>query len=74
MTLENFNQAMLIISAHHSSTVKINTPKNHFVGDLGEKDFRLHVSKCVPAVVEKLILSGFSLSMTDDGLLVDKYK
>lgn len=73
MTLENFSQAIQIISGQHSSVVKINTPKNGFIGDLGDKDFRLHVSKCVPSVVDILVAAGFSLSMTDDGLLVDKY-
>ncbi len=72
MTLENFNDAILIISGHHSSVVKINTPKNDFVGDLGDKTFRLHISKCVPSVVNKLVNAGFMLSMTEDGLMVDK--
>lgn len=72
MTLENFNNAILIISGHHSSVVKINTPKNNFVGDLGDKEFCLHISKCVPSVVNKLVDAGFMLSMTDEGLLVEK--
>lgn len=73
MTQENFNEAILIIAGHHSSVVTINAPKNNFVGDLGDKKFRLHVNRCVPKVIEELSLSGYSLSMTDDGLLVDKY-
>lgn len=72
MNIEQFNEAIKIISVQHSSVVKINTPKNNFVGDLGDKNFRLHISKCVPAVVNKLIGAGFYLCMTEDGLLVDK--
>lgn len=35
MTLEQFNNAMAIIAQHHSTEVKINMPKNRFVGNLG---------------------------------------
>lgn len=72
MNIEQFNEAIKIISVQHSSVVKINTPKNNFVGDLGDKNFRLHIIECVPAVVNKLIGAGFSLCMTKDGLLVTK--
>lgn len=72
MTLEQFNEAIQIVSVHHSSTVRINTPKNNFVGDMGEKTFRLHITKCVPSVVSALVIKGFHLSMTEDGLMVDK--
>lgn len=72
MTLEQFNGAIQIISAKHSSIVKINTPKNGFVGDMGSGFFRLHITECVPAVVNDLIAAGFMLSMTADGLMVDK--
>lgn len=72
MTLEQFNEAIQIISVHHSSTVKINTPKGNFVGDMGEKTFRLHIVNCVPSVVNRLISAGFLLNMTNDGLQVDK--
>ena len=72
MTLEQFNEAIQIVSVYHSSTVKINTPKDNFVGDMGDKTFRLHVVICVPAVIYKLVAAGFQLSMTPDGLLVNK--
>ncbi|MBE6234782.1 MAG: hypothetical protein E7112_00935 [Bacteroidales bacterium] len=73
MTLEQFNEAIQIISVQHSSTVKINSPRGNFVGDLGVTNFRLHVIKSVPAVIKDLAAAGFSLSMTEDGLFVDKY-
>lgn len=72
MNIEQFNEAIQIVSAHHSSIVKINQPRNSFVGDLGDKIFRLHLVECVPSVVNKLIAAGFSLCMTPDGLHVDK--
>lgn len=73
MTMEQFKEAIEIISVYHSSTVKINTPKDHFVGDMGKLNFRLHIVECVPAVINTLISAGFSLSMTADGLCVNKY-
>lgn len=66
-----FQKAITIIACHHSGEVKINTPINDFVGDLGESNFRLHITKCVPSVVNKLIAEGFMLSMDKDGLCVD---
>lgn len=72
MNFDNFSNALVIISGHHSSIVKINTPKDNFVGDLGDKEFRLHISKCVPSVINSLVKAGYMLSMTEDGLLVDK--
>lgn len=72
MTSEHFTKAIEIISKHHSSVVKINTPKNGFAGNLGETEFRLHITQCVPSVVNRLAEAGYMLSMTEDGLLVDK--
>ncbi len=72
MTREQFNEAMKIIVHHHSTKVSINLPKNHFVGDVGQSEFRLHITECVPSVVNKLIDAGFMLNMTPEGLEVDK--
>jgi hypothetical protein len=73
MTLEQFNEAIQIISVQHSSTVKINSPRTSgFVGDLGKTYFRLHIINSTPAVIHDLVAAGFSLSMTEDGLLVAK--
>lgn len=73
MTMEQFNEAIQIVSVQHSSTIKINSPKSGFVGDLGKTNFRLHILRSVPAVVNDLVAAGFSLCMTEDGLFVDKY-
>lgn len=72
MTQEQFNEAMEIIVHHHSTKVSINLPENHFGGDVGRSKFRLHITECVPSVVNKLIGAGFMLSMTSEGLEVDK--
>lgn len=68
---ENFTTALEIISKHRSTELAINTPSNNFVGYMGSK-FRLHLKKCVPAVINSLIKEGFILSMGPEGLEVDK--
>lgn len=71
MTLEQFNNAMAIIAQHHSTEVKINMPKNRFVGNLGNTEFSLHITKCCASVVNKLTAKGYSLSMDgENGLSV----
>ena len=73
MNIEHFSEAIQIVSAYHSSLLRINKPKNSFVGNLGATEFRLHIVECVPAVVDSLVKAGFALSMTPDGLLVERY-
>lgn len=68
---KNFTTALEIISKHHSTELAINTPSNNFVGYMGS-EFRLHLKKCVPAVINSLIKEGFILSMGPEGLEVDK--
>lgn len=72
MTREQFNEAMNIIAHKHSTKCSINLPENHFVGNIGTSKFRLHITECVPAVINNLITAGFMLSMTKDGLDIDK--
>ena len=55
MTREQFNKAMAIIAQHHSTEIKINMPKNHFVGDLGTTKWTIHITSCCPSVVTKLV-------------------
>lgn len=69
---KDFTTALEIISKHHSTELAINTPSNNFVGYLGQSEFRLHLKKCVPAVINSLIKEGFILSMGPEGLEVDK--
>lgn len=72
MTREQFNGAMDIIVCHHTTKVSINLPKGNFVGNIGTAEFRLHITECVPSVINNLVAAGFMLDMTPDGLRVDK--
>ena len=69
---KDFTTALEIISKHHSTELAINTPSNNFVGYMWQSKFRLHLKKCVPAVINSLIKEGFILSMGPEGLEVDK--
>lgn len=72
MTREQFNEAMDIIVGHHTTKVSINLPQNNFVGNMGATEFRLHITECVPSVISELVIAKFMVSMTPNGLLVDK--
>lgn len=70
---KDFITALEIISKHHSTELAINTPSsNNFVGYIGQSKFRLHLKKCVPAVINSLIKEGFILKMGPEGLEVIK--
>lgn len=69
---KGFTTALEIISKHHSTELAINTPSNNFVGYIGRSEFRLHLKKCVPAVISNLIKEGFILGMGPEGLEVNK--
>lgn len=70
MTHEQFNKALAIIAQHHSTEIKINMPKNHFVGDLGTHKWTIHITRCCPSVVTKLVSDGFTCQMDEHGLAV----
>lgn len=70
---KDFTTALEIISKHYSTELAINTPSNNnSVGYMGQSKFRLHLKKCVPAVINSLIKEGFILRMGSEGLEVDK--
>ena len=69
---KDFTTALKIISEHPSTELAINTPSNNFVGYMGQSEFRLHLKKCTPAVINSLIKEGFILGMEPEGLEVDK--
>lgn len=69
---KDFTTALEIISKHHSTELAINTPNNNFVGYIGQSEFRLHIKKCVPAVINNLIKEDFILRMGPEGLEVNK--
>lgn len=69
---KNFTTALEIISKDHSTELAINTPKDNFLGYMGQSEFRLHIKKCVPSVINNLIKAGYILNMDPEGLEVDK--
>lgn len=69
---KDFTTALEIISKHHSTELVINTPRDNSVEYMGQSKFRLHLKKCVPAVINGLIKEGFILGMRSEGLEVDK--
>lgn len=69
---KNFTTALEIISKDHSTELAINTPKDNFLGYMGQSEFRLHIKKCVPSVINNLIKAGYILNMGPEGLEVDK--
>ena len=69
---KDFTTALEIISKHHLTELAINTPSNNFVWYMGQSEFRLHLKKGRPAVINSLIKEGFILSMGPEGLEVDK--
>ena len=69
---KDFTTALEIISKHHSTELAINTPKDNFVGYMGQSEFRLHIKKCVPSVVNNLIQGGGNPDPVSEGLEVDK--
>lgn len=79
LNIKDFTTALEIISKSHSTELAINTPKNNFntpknnfVGYMGQTEFRLHIKKCVPSVINNLIHAGYILNMGPEGLEVDK--
>lgn len=69
---KDFTPALEIISKPHSTELAINTPSNNFVRYIGQSEFRLHLKKCVPAVINSLIKEGFILRRGPEGLEVNK--
>lgn len=73
MTQAQFTEAITAIGQFHSTQLTINAPKNGFVGKMGADYWTIHITKCVPAVVDVLKNKGYNLSMNEDGLEVDKH-
>ena len=69
---KDFTTALEIISKDHSTELAINTPKNNFLGNMGQSEFRLHIKKCVASVVNNLIKACYILDMGPEGLEGDK--
>lgn len=74
MKKNDFITALELLSENHSTELIINQPINNFVGELGSKEWTIHITNCVPAVINKLIDAGYSLRMEKGyGLCVCKW-
>ena len=72
LTLKQFQEAIAIIGQYHSTEIKINTPKNNFVGELGRTQYRIHITKCCAGLTKALHKAGFYIDMGEDGMNVFK--
>ena len=69
MKNEFFTEALGIITTNNQITVSFNTP----VKDNYSHTYQILIHKSNATVLEKLHKAGFSLSMTEKGLSVDKF-
>lgn len=73
MKVEYFNFAIRIITFHHTSEIIINyTEPNGQVKNDPENP-TLHIKNCCASVVRKLMENGYSLSMNNGLMSVNKY-
>lgn len=72
MTREQFDKAMEIIVRYSSTRIVINMPEDDSANNAGKGILRLHITKCRPSVINRLISADYTLSMTPEGLYVDK--
>lgn len=69
----DFLTAIEILTAHHSNEVIINKSTGHGSTTGNELNPTLHIKNCVASAVNKLIKAGYSLSMNEGLMSVDKY-
>ena len=69
MTQENYMKAIEIISASNSPKVSFNTPVNGNYSNV----YQILIHNSNATLITNLINAGYSLSMCDKGLAVDKY-
>lgn len=72
LTLKQFQEAIAIIVQYYSTEIKINTPKNNFVGELGRTLYSIHITKCCAGLTKDLHHAGYSLDMDENGINVFK--
>ena len=72
LSLNQFQEAIAIIGQYHSTEIKINTPRNGFVGELGRTQYRIHITKCSAGLPKALHNGGFDINMDEDGMHVFK--
>lgn len=74
LTKEQFLEVMTIAGRFHTTKISLNMPVNNFVGDLmgDNTKYRVHITKCCAGLTESLMLAGYSLDISDEGMLVYK--
>ena len=72
LTLKQFQEAIAIIGQYRSTEIKINTPKNGFVGDLGRTLYSIHITKCCAGLTKALHKASFDIDMDEYGMNVFK--
>ena len=73
MNKQDFLQAIEIIAKHHTTSVVINKPANSTLGNLCSTEFSIDIVGCCANVVNKLKEAGFTLSVRNGAMQVDKY-
>lgn len=71
MKEEDLIKAIMILKEHHSNEIVINHIKQS--GGFSKGRPTLHIRNCVASAINKLIEAGFTLSMNNGLLTVDKY-
>lgn len=73
MKQQDFITAIEITTHNHTTEVVINKSTGNGSTTGTSTDPTLHIKHCCASVVNKLIAKGFSLSMHDGLMTVDKY-
>lgn len=69
MKAEDFNEAISIVTTNNRIKISFNTPVNDSYSNV----YQILIHESNASVINKLVSAGFSLSMCEKGLIVDKY-
>ena len=72
MTRGQSDKAMEIIVRYSTTRIGINMSEEGPANNVGKDALRLHITECRPSVINRLISADYTLSMTPEGLYVDK--
>jgi len=73
MTISNFNQAINLISQFHSTEIVINKAEPNEVVTPILSSPTIHIKNCCAGVINSLTSNGFTLSMKNGLMNVNKY-
>ncbi|MBW6491000.1 MAG: hypothetical protein K0B15_07365 [Lentimicrobium sp.] len=70
MKEEDFLQAIKLIALYHSTEIEINhVPENGKV----KIDNRITIKRCCAGLFSELVIKGYSLYVSNEGLIVNKF-